>query len=83
MSRSIVMLSILLLACADSTKPAEPNDSGTSGGDGASEMVCEPGADQSCNDNPAISSLHGRCLPNGTCECQGGIEKNPETGRCL
>ncbi len=44
--------------------------------------VCEVGMDQSCNDNPMISSLHGTCLPDGTCECHG-FEKNPETGRCL
>lgn len=45
--------------------------------------VCEFGADQTCNDNPIISSLHGRCLPDGTCECLGAFAKNPETGRCL
>ena len=81
MPRTIVFLSLCLLACTDSTQVTEPTDSSSSGGDGAS-AVCEPGADQTCNDDPAISSLHGRCLPNGTCECVDGIEKNAETGRC-
>lgn len=72
---------VLLLACADSAEHPESVESGTSGDDAA--MVCEPGADQTCNDDPAISSLHGRCLPDGSCECTAGIEKNPATGRCL
>lgn len=84
MSRSIMFLSVWLLACTDATNVAEPNDSSTSGGDGGGgAMVCEPGRDQTCNDDPAISSLHGRCLPNGTCECSDGIAKNAATGRCL
>lgn len=80
MSRSILFLSLWLVACADSTNLSERNDSGSTGSDGA---VCELGRDQTCNDNPEISSLHGRCLPNGTCQCNDGIEKNPETERCL
>ncbi|MCU0665068.1 MAG: hypothetical protein MUC50_22435 [Myxococcota bacterium] len=45
--------------------------------------VCEPGADQTCNDNPIISSLHGICEDDGPCTCTNGFEKNQETGRCL
>jgi hypothetical protein len=44
---------------------------------------CTVGADQSCNDNPALSSLHGRCQADGTCVCNGGFAMNPATGRCL
>jgi len=43
---------------------------------------CTPGADQSCNDNPAISSLHGICRADGTCECRAGYSLNTETGKC-
>lgn len=82
MSKAIVILSFCLFSCSGAKSPAEAEEASTSGGEG-SEVVCEPGMDQSCNDDPAISSLHGRCLPNGTCECANGIEKNPETGRCL
>lgn len=84
MKRTFMLLSLALLACADSTEVSEPSDSSTSGGDGAlPARVCEPGADQTCNDDPAISSLHGLCLPDGTCECAQGVGKNPDTGRCL
>jgi len=44
--------------------------------------VCQPGADQTCNDSPYISSIHGTCQPDGTCTCSGTFEKNPATGRC-
>ena len=44
--------------------------------------VCVSGMDQTCNDSAYISSLHGTCLPDGTCECYDGFPLNPETGRC-
>jgi hypothetical protein len=44
--------------------------------------ACQPGMDQSCNDNPLISSIHGVCEPDGTCTCNSGFAKNPDTGRC-
>ena len=48
------------------------------------EVVCTFGMDQTCNDDPEISSLHGQCEPDGTCTCFEGFGgKNPETGRCL
>jgi len=48
---------------------------------GAMTGVCTPGQDQTCNENPAISSLRGRCQPDGTCVCSGGAP-SPTTGRC-
>jgi hypothetical protein len=45
--------------------------------------VCTPGQDQTCNDNPAMSSLHGTCRGDAaTCDCHDGFAKNPATGRC-
>jgi hypothetical protein len=44
--------------------------------------ACSPGMDQTCNDNPILSSIHGACQPDGSCVC-GTWGKNPETGRCL
>jgi hypothetical protein len=44
--------------------------------------ACEPGVDQTCNDNPLISSLHGTCQDDGTCLCNSGFTPNPDTGRC-
>jgi hypothetical protein len=34
-------------------------------------VACTVGADQTCNDNPAISSLHGHCVA-GRCSCNVG-----------
>jgi hypothetical protein len=35
--------------------------------------VCTPGADQTCNDNPAFSSIHGTCQSDGSCVCSPGF----------
>jgi hypothetical protein len=45
--------------------------------------VCSPGLDQTCNDSPVISSLHGHCENNGSCTCTAPFAKNPATGKCL
>jgi MYXO-CTERM domain-containing protein len=45
--------------------------------------VCEIGMDQTCNDNPVISSTRGTCQADGTCKCNSGVAKNPDSGRCL
>jgi hypothetical protein len=44
--------------------------------------VCEFGVDQMCNDDPMISSLHGTCRQDGTCDCGDRYALNPDTGRC-
>jgi hypothetical protein len=53
----------------------------------SAERVCWPtctvGMDQTCNDNPIISSIHGNCQPDGSCKCIGTWAQNPVTGRCL
>lgn len=73
------LAALCLFGCGDAAS-TEPPESGASAGDEAA--VCEPGADQTCNDNPAISSLHGTCQPDGSCLCNPGVEKSPATGRC-
>ena len=58
---------------------------GGAGGDAASDAAvraCTPGADQTCNDNPAISSLHGHCTDAGTCVCGNDAAPSPSSGRC-
>ncbi|HET6146917.1 MAG TPA: hypothetical protein VFH68_05255 [Polyangia bacterium] len=45
--------------------------------------ACTPGADQTCNDNPIVSALHGHCTATGTCQCASTYVLNPNTGRCL
>jgi hypothetical protein len=51
------------------------------GADRGTTGVCTPGQDQTCNENPALSSLRGKCQPDGTCVCASGAP-NPSTGRC-
>jgi hypothetical protein len=55
---------------------------GGSGGTGGS-AVCSFGADQTCNDNPILSSIRGHCTDAGVCECDGNAGTNPDSGRCL
>ena len=46
---------------------------------------CTIGQDQTCNDNPFISSLHGTCVAGagGTrCVCNPPFAVNPNSGRC-
>lgn len=38
--------------------------------------------DQSCNDDPAVSALWGRCTPLGVCECKDGFERSPASDLC-
>jgi hypothetical protein len=51
------------------------------GGNDGAGAVCTPGADQTCNDNPVVSSLWGHCEV-GVCFCKEGRSINPATGRC-
>lgn len=44
--------------------------------------ACTPGLDQTCNDNPLISSTTGKCSAQGTCTCDAGHTLVPATGRC-
>jgi hypothetical protein len=57
------------------------SDAGVSN-DAGSAAVCTFGADQTCNDNPAWSSIHERCTDAGSCLC-GDAGTNPDSGRCL
>ncbi len=42
---------------------------------------CTLGADQTCNEDPSVSALWGRCTELGVCECQEGFALSPR-GRC-
>lgn len=67
-----MLLVVLLAGCAPRTPPRARS----------AHPPCTFGADQTCNDDPTISSLWGRCTEQLTCECKAGLEINPETGRC-
>jgi hypothetical protein len=43
---------------------------------------CTFGQDQTCNDDPGISSIHGTCNANGTCTCTSPSKLVPSTGKC-
>ena len=45
--------------------------------------LCTPGLDQTCNDNPIVSSFHGHCTEALRCVCGSGCSLNATTGRCL
>jgi hypothetical protein len=62
-------------ACPDAA--AEKPDADAAAG------ACAPGADQTCNDDPRISSLRGHCTDAGTCECHDDAAPSPTSGRCL
>jgi len=75
----MIFLGFNALSCGD-------GDTGESDGgdhDSGVQAVCTYGMDQTCNDDPMISSIHGTCNEDGTCTCDKGWDKNPETGRCL
>lgn len=42
---------------------------------------CTLGQDQTCNSDPKVSALWGKCLETGVCECLPGFELNP-MGSC-
>jgi hypothetical protein len=44
-------------------------------------FTCTLGADQTCNNDPMISSLHGKCGSNGRCSCNTGYA-SLANGRC-
>jgi hypothetical protein len=51
------------------------------GGCAGPSGICTVGADQSCNDNPALNSIHGQCVTGGRCMCGGfGLAAS---GKCL
>jgi hypothetical protein len=50
--------------------------------DGTAPPECTFGADQTCNDNSAVSSIRGHCTDAGVCTC-GDAGRNLDSGRCL
>jgi len=44
--------------------------------------TCTVGMDQTCNDSPIISSIHGKCIPGGRCLCTT-FALSATSGKCL
>jgi hypothetical protein len=61
------------VAAPEATASAEPPPAPPSG----KRAPCTYGADQTCNANPAVSALWGRCTELGVCECNDGFRLNP------
>lgn len=57
------------------------NSTGGVGGHGGGLTACLVGQDQTCNDDPSVSSLWGRCEA-GACVCSMGSVLNVGTGKC-
>jgi hypothetical protein len=69
-------------AAADGAADAMPDVTADAMTD-AVQPVCSPGINQTCNDNPAVSSFRGRCTDAGTCVCNNDAAPLPASGRCL
>lgn len=70
-----------LLTC-ESTPQKDAGSSDSGHQDGGSVAACTPGMDQTCNDDPIVSALWGRCKTDGTCECEDSFIVKTSTGRC-
>ena len=85
-----------LAACSGAQNGQAPAESATSseapaegGGSEHATPVAAPhgkrvpcSSDQSCNDDPAVSALWGRCTEMGVCECNEGFERSPTSDLC-
>lgn len=71
---------------AESETPAE--SSAEDGAEPAQPVAAPHGkrapcsTDQSCNEDPAVSALWGRCTEMGVCECHEGFERSPTSDLC-
>ena len=78
-------LALALLAAA-SCKSDPPKKSGFAFAPASAtqkpEHACTFGLDQSCNDDPLVSSKRGACNQDGTCSCNPGYSQSPTTGKC-
>ncbi len=55
-----------------STSGAAPSEQPT-----GKRSPCKRGADQSCNEDPKVSALWGKCTEQGVCVCNSGFELGP------
>ncbi|HEY6728994.1 MAG TPA: hypothetical protein VI197_33520 [Polyangiaceae bacterium] len=72
----------MAVGCGASTEPVNTSEPPAVTSPPAGKRApCTFGADQTCNENPAVSSLWGRCTEAGTCECKPGFQLSP-SGYC-
>jgi hypothetical protein len=83
--RVVLLLGLGLACAACKSDPPAPKPHGSQQAPVASaapRAVCTFGADQTCNDDPLLSSIHGTCNQDGTCTCQPGFKPSSTSGRC-
>jgi len=94
MTRWITLVMLALAACDDQgatlagahvqdASALDASQAATPGDASSAAPSCTPGADQTCNDDPKLSSLHGHCEADGSCSCRDGFAKSASSGRCL
>jgi hypothetical protein len=81
-----------VFACSGAQNGQAPSEAAPPAGGGAGDSeapVAAPhgkrapcSSDQSCNEDPAVSALWGRCTEMGICECNPGFERSPTSDLC-
>lgn len=72
---------LALVACGQAASESALNVPSSTEAPAGKRPPCTLGADQTCNADPSVSSLWGRCTELGVCECQSGFVVDP-LGRC-
>ncbi len=73
-----LFIRLLALGCVGCTVESIRAGSDSSA---TSSIVCSPGADHTCNEDPTVSIITGICNPDSTCTCNPGWDKTA-SGRC-
>jgi hypothetical protein len=81
MTRALVLVVLALASCKADVAPEAEAPAPPAAESSGKRTPCTLGQDQTCNDNPAVSALWGRCTELGVCECKAGFELAP-WGRC-
>ena len=78
----LLLLSLISAGCSSSTVQPESAAASDSAAPAGKRAPCTLGADQSCNEDPKVSALWGRCTELGVCECKPGFERSPTSDLC-
>ena len=78
----LLFVASMLAGCAAASEPVTTSEPAAAASPpSAKRSPCTFGADQTCNEDPRVSSFWGRCTEAGTCECKPGFELAP-SGYC-
>jgi hypothetical protein len=79
--RSLLLLALCLAACSSPAATPAQAPEPTAAPPTGKRAPCTLGQDQTCNGDPKVSALWGRCTESGVCECNAGFELHP-SGYC-